>query len=191
MTAAPDLYASLLARRSAKAKDMGAPAPTPAEIERIVFAASRAPDHGRLVPFRFVVIGEERRAAFADVLARAALQETPGLSEPEVARARDKAFEGPCLVALVARIDPAHPKIPASDQWLTAGCALENALLATQAMGFAAAVRSGRYLEQQSVREAFALGATEHLVCFMALGTPAEFPPAKPKPALDQVLSRW
>lgn len=191
MTAAKELYASLLARRSAKAKDLTAPAPTMAEIEQIVFAASRAPDHGRLVPFRFIAISAERREAFAQVLARAAVAEAPGLSEPEIARARDKAFEGPCLVGMVARIDGAHPKIPASDQWLTAGCALENFLLAAQAMGYAAAVRSGRYLEQEAVREAFALTPQEQFVCFMALGTPAEFPPARPKPSLDQVLSRW
>lgn len=191
MTPADPLHASLLSRRSAKAKDLVAPGPDAGQIEKLVFAASRAPDHGRLVPFRFVVIGDEKRAAFADVLAEAARQDAPGLSDPEVARARDKAFEGPCLIAMIARIDSAHPKIPASDQWLTAGCALENFLLAAQAETFAVAVRSGRSLEREAVRQAFALAPQEHFVCFLAVGTPAEFPPAKPKPGLDQVLSRW
>ncbi|HRJ69267.1 MAG TPA: nitroreductase [Beijerinckiaceae bacterium] len=191
MTNGEPLYASLLARRSAKAKDLIAPGPDSGQIERMVLAASRAPDHGRLVPFRFVMIGEDRRTAFATVLAAAAKQENPGLSASEVDRARDKAFEGPCLIAMIARVDVAHPKIPASDQWLTAGCALENLLLAAQALGFAVAVRSGRYLEMAVVREAFALAPVEHFVCFLAVGTPADYPPAKPKPSLDQVLSRW
>jgi nitroreductase len=95
------------------------------------------------------------------------------------------------ILALVARIDPAHPKIPASDQWLTVGCALENMLLAAQSLGFAVAVRSGRFLETAAMRAGFALAAQEHLTCLLAIGTARDWPPAKPKPALEQVFSRW
>jgi len=185
------VYDALLTRRSASARHLTAPGPDRQALDSILFAASRAPDHGRLVPFRFIVIDDASRTRFADVLAAAALADVPGLVAPEVERAREKAYQGPCLVALIGRIDPAHPKIPASDQWLTVGCALENLLLAAQAAGFAAAVRSGRALEAQPVREAFALGPNEHFTCFVALGTAAEWPPAKPKPALDQIVSTW
>lgn len=185
------LYEALLARRSASARHLVAPGPSPDQLESAVFAASRAPDHGRLVPFRFIAIGENQRERFADVLADAANEGQPGLGAPEIERAREKAFQGPCLLALVARINPDHPKIPASDQWLTVGCALENLLLAIQSQGFAAAVRSGRNLEARSVHKAFALGNSEQFVCYLAIGTASEWPPAKPKPALEAVLSVW
>ena len=92
---------------------------------------------------------------------------------------------------MIGRIDPDHPKITASDQWLAVGCALENLLLAAQSFGFTAAIRSGRFLETAPMREGFNLGPNEHLVSLIALGTPAEWPPEKPKPSLDQVFSIW
>ena len=109
----------------------------------------------------------------------------------EIDKAREKAHQGPLILAIIGRIDPDHPKITASDQWLAVGCALENLLLAAQSFGFAAAIRSGRFLETAPMREGFALGPNEHLVSLIALGTPAEWPPEKPKPSLDQVFSIW
>ena len=186
-----DLTTAILARRSASAKHLVAPGPDAATLDRIILAASRAPDHGRLVPFRLIRIKDESRDRFADVLAAAAREASPGLAEAEVERAREKAFQGPCLLALLARIDAAHPKIPASDQWLTVGCALENMLLAIGDAGFAAAVRSGRSLDADAVRAAFSLGADEHFTCFLAIGTASEWPPAKPKPAPESITSQW
>lgn len=186
-----ELTAAILARRSASAKHLLAPGPDAATLGRIALVASRAPDHGRLVPFRLISIRDESRDRFADVLAAAARETSPGLSEEEVERAREKAFQGPCLLALIARIDAAHPKISASDQWLTVGCALENMLLAIGDAGLAAAVRSGRNLDAAAVRTAFSLGADEHFTCFLAIGTASEWPPAKPKPAPEAITSQW
>ena len=64
-------------------------------------------------------------------------------------------------------------------------------LLAVQASGFAAAVRSGKFLETQAFRSGFSLGANEHLACLVAIGTPTDWPPQKPKPALSDVFARW
>jgi len=184
-----EAYQAILDRRSASAKFLVEPGPSAEERERILLAGSRAPDHGRLAPFRFVTIAN--REAFADVLERAARQEAPGQAETEIERAREKAFQGPWLVALIGRIDPAHPKITASDQWLSVGCALENIVLSIQALGYAAAIRSGRYLESDAVREAFRLGPDEWFTCFIAVGTATEMPPAKPKPLLAQISTVW
>ena len=184
-------YDALIARRSASAKHLVAPGPDEATLAAILSAAVRAPDHGRLVPFRFIRIREESRPRFADVLAVAALEDNPGLAGPEVERAREKAFQAPCLVALIARIDPDHPKIPASDQWLSVGCALENMLLAASFHAIGAAVRSGRYLEMPAIHAAFALAANEHFTSFIALGTVSEWPPQKPKPAPEAITTLW
>ena len=184
-------YAALLSRRSGNARALAAPGPDRATMEAIVLAAARAPDHGRLVPFRFLEIAEDARGRLADLLEASSRALTPDLPQPEIERAREKAFQGPLILAVIARIDVAHPKIVASDQWLAVGCALENLLLATQSFGFAAAVRSGRFLETAPVRSGFHLGETEHLVALVAIGTPTDWPPEKPKPALEKVLARW
>lgn len=191
MSQTNSLYDGIIARRSASAKHLVAPAPDAATLEQILFAASRAPDHGRLVPFRFVRIAPDQRTRLADLLVSAARQLDADLPGPEAERVREKALEGPLSIAMIARIDGAHPKISVPDQWLSAGCALENILLATGALGFAAAVKSGRHFNAPVVREAFALGDSEQVVGLIVLGTASEFPPAKPKPDVAAIVSDW
>lgn len=186
-----DLFNALLARRTASAKHLVNPGPSAEQIEKIAFAGSRAPDHGRQVPFRFIAIDEAARARFADVLEAAAREMDAKVAEGEIERAREKALQGPKLLALIGRIDPTHPKISASDQWLAVGCALENMVLAGQSLGFSSAIRSGQYLDTTAVRQAFGLGPNEHFTCFLAIGTASEFPPEKPKPAMEKVFSVW
>jgi nitroreductase len=182
---------ALLARRSGNARALAGPGPDAAVRAAIVLAAARAPDHGRLVPFRFLEIADEGRERLAELLAAAALELEPNLAAAEIERAREKAHQGPAILALIARIDADHPKITASDQWLAVGCALENMLLSAQGFGFAAAIRSGRFLDTQAMREGFALARTEHLAALVALGTPTDWPPQRPKPGLPEVFSRW
>jgi nitroreductase len=185
------LYTALLGRRSANARFLAAPAPDAQALARMATAFSRAPDHGRLVPFRLIEIAQEARPRLADLVEAATLVLTPDLPVAERERAREKATQGPMILALVARIQPEHLKISASDQWLAVGAALENFLLAAQEEGFGVAIRSGRYLEQAPLQEGLGLGIHEHLVSLLALGTVSEYPPEKPKPALDAVFSRW
>lgn len=182
---------ALFARRSASAKMLAAPGPDDTQIRLIVEAASRAPDHGRLVPFRFLHIADSARDRLADMLGASAHDLSSGATEEDAQRSREKAYQGPCLIAVIARIDPQHIKITASDQWLAVGCALENLVLAVQATGFAAAIRSGAFLETPSMRNGFSLGPQEHLVSIVAIGTALEWPPAKPKPALETVFGVW
>ena len=182
---------ALFARRSANARMLAAPGPDADQIRLIVEAASRAPDHGRLVPFRFLALADSARDRVAEILGQATLELSPAAPEEEIARAREKAYQGPSLLGVIARIDASHPKIPASDQWLAVGCALENLVLAVQALGFAAAIRSGRFLETDAVRTGFTLGPTEQLVSIVAIGSTQDWPPAKPKPTLDSVFQTW
>ena len=184
-------YAALLARRSGNARALANPAPDRATTDAIVFAASRAPDHGRLVPFRFLEVMPAARGRLADLMEASSVALNPNLPAPEIERAREKADQGPLILAVIARIEAQHPKITASDQWLSVGCALENLLLATQSFGFAAAVRSGPFLDTAPMREGFGLAGNEHLVSLVAIGTATDWPPEKPKPALDTVFAPW
>jgi nitroreductase len=185
------LYSGLMARRSGSARALAAPGPDAMTLQAIVKAGAQAPDHGRLVPFRFLRIAESARDRLADLLEASSRELQPDIAASEIERAREKAHQGPEILALIGRIDAEHPKITASDQWLAVGCALENVLLAVQAAGFAAAVRSGKFLGTKAMREGFLLGANEHLTCLIAMGTSTEWPPAKPKPELDRVFSVW
>lgn len=186
-----DLYAALIARRSGNARALVEPGPDAAAIAAIVTAAARAPDHGRLVPFRFLEIAPAARGRLADLIEASTRALKPDIDGAEIERAREKAQQGPTILGVVARIDAAHPKIVASDQWLTVGCALENLLLATQAHGYACAIRSGAYLNAGPMRAGFSLAANEELVCLVAIGTASDWPPEKPKPALEKVLAVW
>jgi nitroreductase len=185
------LLEGIMARRSGNARALGLPGPDAAQIAAIVKAGAQAPDHGRLVPFRFLQVAPGARGKLADLLEASSRELWADIPQPEIERAREKADQGPEILALIGRVDPDHPKIIASDQWLAVGAALENVLLAVQACGFAAAVRSGRFLETKAMREGFALGANEHLTCLIAIGTPTDWPPLKPKPELDRVFAIW
>lgn len=178
-------------RRSASAKFLVAPGPDEATLAAALKAGSLAPDHGRLVPFRFVRIADASRERLAGVFEEATRQDMPDAPAAELEKARDKALQGPCLVGLIVRIREDLPKVPASDQWLTAGCALENILLVLGESGFATAIRSGGYLASRAVREAFALAENEHFTCLLAIGTATEWPPAKPKPDPALITSVW
>ncbi len=185
------LLDGIMARRSGNARALALPGPDAAQLAAIVKAGAHAPDHGRLVPFRFVEIAPGARSKLADLLEASSREIWPDIPQPEIERAREKADQGPVIVALIGRIEADHPKITASDQWLAVGCALENMLLAIQSLGFAAAIRSGKFLETQAMRAGFGLGPQEHLTSLIAIGTATDWPPQKPKPELDRVFSVW
>lgn len=191
MRPVPTVLDAIWARRTANARFLAAPGPDTAQVTKLVAAACRAPDHGRLAPFRFIAIAEGARDHLAAALADAAREAAPDLPEAEIERAREKAHQGPVLLMLVARLEADHPKIPASDQWLAVGCALENLLLAAHAEGVGVAIRSGKFLEAEALRAAFRLATGEHLVSLLALGTAAEYPPERPKKGPEELLSVW
>jgi nitroreductase len=177
-------------RRSAKAAMLEGPAPDAAIIAQIVTAGAAAPDHGLLAPFRFVELTLAARPALADAFEQAARASKPDLSADDIAKARDKAERGPLLLALVGRFQPRHPKITLSDQWMTAGGALQNMVLATESLGYALALRSGGALASDALRSFFKLGEGEELLCFVAIGRAAKRQPERPKPDLAAVFSR-
>lgn len=184
-------YDLILARRSASARHLVAPGPDEAVLAAMMAAVAQAPDHGRLVPFRVLRIADHARDQLAAAWEAAEVEIRPDLAEAERERAREKAYQGPVILALVARIEPEHPKIPASDQWLSVGCALQSLLLAATAHGVGAAVRSGPFMGAAAMRAALGLAAGEHLVSFVALGTPTEWPPLKPKPQIEAIFQTW
>jgi nitroreductase len=182
---------AIRARKHMGALMLQAPGPNAAEMEAILEAAAAAPDHGKIVPFRLVVVPDKARQAFINASLAAFKIAVPDADEAGVKKARGKAEQPPAVVALIARVDDQHPKIVASDQWLTVGCALQNLWLAAESLGFACGISSGRLMDTQIMRKAFGLAGNEALVSVVSIGTPKERQPPRAKPALADVVRQF
>lgn len=180
-----DAAVAALARRfSVGPRHLAAPGPDAAALQRAADAAARVPDHEQLRPWRLVVVPDERRAELGELFARDA-QARGG----DPARARERAFGGPVLLALVARVEDGRAGVPAHEQWMTAGGALAGFLAALHLMGFAGKALSGGSVQGEAVRAAFE-GPGERLVCWIALGTPTRHTHPRP-PESDAAPARW
>lgn len=157
----------LLNRRSASR--LAEPAPAGQVLENIFHAGMRAPDHGALQPWRFIVIEGEGRDRFSKVLEKAAIAEA--LDEKGIEKARTAPFRAPMIIAVVAWCDDDH-KVPVWEQVVSAGCAVMAMQMAAVAQGFNGIWRSGIWTESEAVREALHCREQDEVVGFLYLGTP-------------------
>lgn len=181
--------ALLETRRSGKPRDMIAPGPTPDELDRILRIAARVPDHGKLAPWRFVVI--EDRDAFAQLLARAYAEDRPEAGALELKANEEFARQAPLLVAVLSK-PVASSKIPLSEQRQSASVAAYNLELAATALGYVSGWLTGWAAFSPTVLRA--LGAADEgdeIVGFIFIGTPGRPPEERPRPAIETVVRRW
>ena len=183
--------ASLAAtRRSGKPRDMGAPGATPAQLDRILAAATRVPDHGKLAPWRFVIIPADRREAFATLLERAYRVEHPEPGKVELEAVRQFALQAPTMiVALSSPTQQSH--IPLWEQQLSAGAACMSLLWATHAEGLVAGWLTGWAAYSDMVRDALGGGTGDRIAGFLFIGTPTRALEERPRPERDKVVSVW
>ncbi len=175
-----DAYQALVTRVSPI--ELGDPAPDDETLRKIVAAALRAPDHGRLHPWRFIAIRGEGRRRLGDIFASALQRRDPKATPELLQRERQKPLRGPLLLVVVARI--AEPsKVPAVEQLLSAGAAAQNIMLACHALGLGAMWKTGDAAYDASVKEALGLTASEVIVGLIYIGTPKAAP--KPPAPLD------
>jgi nitroreductase len=174
-----DPLALLRHRRSRPS--LAAPAPGAAQLDQILRAAAGAPDHGRLRPWRFVVVDEGAREALGDSFAAAHAEREPTAGPAELHRTRAKALRAPMIVVVVSAPTP-HPTIRTWEQRASAVCVAYGVLLAAQALGFGAMWRSGWYGEAPKVRAHLGLADTEDVTAWIYLGTPAGPAPAPRQP---------
>jgi nitroreductase len=188
MPDAADLLSALESRHSVGPKYLAEPAPGDDEIARAVAVALRAPDHAGLRPFRFVLVGADQRDALAALFAEGA--RLRGQSPGEIERARERAHNGPALVALVVHLREGVADVPLREQWASAGAALMNFLNAMHLMGYGAKTLSGASVDDPPVREAFCREG-EALLCWVVCGTPRERPKPRYAADLSAALERW
>ena len=181
----------LLTRRSISAKDMGEPGPDDATLNRILAAGIRVPDHGKLGPWRIQVLRKPGQAALGDVLARIYAEQNPEAEERLVELERRRPQRAPILLAITARIDPLHPKIPVMEQQLSGGALCQNILVAAHASGFAAQWLTEWPAYNPAVRQALGHAPDTEIIGFIYIGTPGVAPSERTRPTLEQAVSEW
>lgn len=181
--------ALLETRRSGRPREMVAPGPDEAELQRILAIAARTPDHGKLAPWRFVTVAPDQRRALADLLARALPVHEPAATPAHLAKALEFAHQAPVLVVLVSAPVPDH-KIPLWEQQLSAGAVAMNLLHATHALGFVGGWITGWAAYSEIVRSAFC-GPGERIAGFFFLGSPSRELEERPRPALSAIARKW
>ena len=165
-----DIVSFFRTRRSAEPAAIAPPGPNDEQLGIILECAARTPDHGKLEPWRFIVIrGDEARACFADFLLERWKERNPG-QEPDRTVQHDLVRRAPMIVMVVGRAAE-HPKIPVWEQQLSVGACCMNLLAAATAMGFAAQWRSGWLAEDEEVFRKLGLEKNEKIAGMMLIGS--------------------
>jgi len=182
--------ALLETRRSAKALEMVAPGPSVGELEQIIRIAARTPDHGKLAPWRFVVVDAAGREPLAALLHRALEQNQPEAGPAHHAKAEQFAHQGEALIVLLSAPVLGH-KVPVWEQELSAGAVGMNLLHAANAMGYVGSWLTGWASYDPLVREAFAEEPSERIVGFFFFGSAGREPEERPRPDLVAISRKW
>lgn len=167
-------WSLITARRSVLPKRLTSPGPSAAQLQQLFEMAAAAPDHGQLVPWRFIVVPGEQRHRLAEVFALALTDRDPHASLQQIESAREKAHRAPLLMVAVARLGSTSSEIPALERMVSLGAAVQNMLLGAQAMGFGAGLTSGKAMASARMSQLLGLGDGDVAVCCVNIGTVAE-----------------
>lgn len=175
----------------ASAVKLGEPGPSQAQLETVFRAAARAPDHGRLRPWKFLVIAGEARKRLGLVMAEALRRRDGGAPEAALERERQKALRAPLVLVVAAKVHPDTAKIPEIEQVVSAGAAAQNIMLALHALGFGCMWRTGPMAYDASVKQAFGLDPRDHIVAVIYVGTPLASTPEDTRPDPRAFVEVW
>jgi nitroreductase len=178
-------------RRSVPSRQLGEPGPDAAQLDQLLQAAIRAPDHGKLVPWRLLAIRGEARARLGAALVDIHRSAEPDIASSVLDKDRERFNHAPLVIAVIARIEEDHPKIPAQEQLLSAGCVAYNLLLGAQALGFGAQWLTGWAAYDRAVADLLGLAANERVIAFVHIGSAREAAPERLRPAVAEVFSEW
>jgi len=186
---APDAIDLLLTRRSGSAKAMTGPGPNAEELNKILMAAARVPDHGKLFPWRFIIFEGDARARFGDVLAEC-LKATEPVNGERLAMERGRFLRAPVVVGVVSRVREGIP-IPAWEQELSAGAVCQSMLIATTALGYVANWLTEWPAFNPLVAERLGLEPGDRVAGFIYMGISATVLEERARPDLDKITTRF
>ena len=178
-------------RRTVLPRRLMFPGPGPQELQLLLEAASTAPDHAQIVPWRFLNFPEASRPALGELFANALIERDSNASKDEINQARAKADRAPLLLLLVVDEAKGDCKVDLNERLISAGCAVQNVLSCATAMGFGSAVTSGKALKSDSFRRGLGLGHQAHAICFISVGSFNFTQPIKVRPVSDEFFSNW
>jgi nitroreductase len=177
--------ALIQSRRTTLPKRLCGQGPDSAQRIAILEAASAAPDHGQLLPWRFIEVPQIHRDRLAKVFADALLARDPLACSDELAQAREKAYRSPWLLLAVCRTRGGDLEVPGQERLLSAGAAIQNMLLMATAMGLGSSLTSGKALSSDALRGLFSLHPDEDAICFINFGEVAQTRKPRPRPPVD------
>jgi len=163
-----ELFAAVQTRSSAGR--LAEPGPSAEELERLLQAAAHAPDHGRLKPWRFIVLKDEIRAAFTAAAAQAKRARLPAITEEQLAAEREKLNRSPVIVVIGCAVNREQTKVPEIEQVVAVGAAAENLFLAAHDLGFGVMWKTGAAAYDPAVKATVGLRPDDHIVAIMHLG---------------------
>lgn len=190
MSANPALRDYLLTRRSVGIAFLREPGPTPGELEQILTIATRVPDHGKITPWRLVVLEGEVRQQAGALLAQIAARSNPGLDAAGIEIERQRFLPAPLTIGVISS-PREHPKVPELEQLLSAGNVAFNLLHAAHALGYAASWVTRWYAFDDEAAAMLGAREGERFVGFVHIGTATTAIEDRPRPALAEVVSRW
>lgn len=183
----PEALSFMLTRRSRPAKTLTAPAPSRAELEPILTAAARTPDHGKLEPWRFIVIEQNAMPRLAEVVAKRGT--ALGLDPEQITKGRAQFDQGVLAVAVIETQKPSG-KIPTLEQTYSAGAVCLALLNAALASGWGANWLSGWPSHDRGfMTEALGLAQNERIAGFIHIATESSAPPERPRPDLAAITT--
>ena len=153
------------------AKQLSGPGPSAEQIARLLEAAGRAPDHGRLKPWRFVPVNGAERETFANAVAEARRDQIPAFTDEQMEIEREKIRRSPSILVAGCVVRKDIPKVPEIEQVIAVGAAVENLMLAANDLGIGAMWKTGPAAYSARVKAAVGLAADDHIVAILHLGT--------------------
>jgi nitroreductase len=180
----------LARRRSVPPIGLAAPGPGADQLATLLQLAARVPDHGKLAPWRFIVIEGEARQKLGALALAIKLEAAPDLDEKARQEELTRFARAPLVIAVVSRAAP-HVKIPEWEQVLSAGAVCMNLIVAAKAMGFGATWITEWCAYDGKFREGLGLARHEKIAGFVHLGRPTFAPEDRVRPVMDEIVSRF
>ncbi|MGD0144835.1 MAG: nitroreductase [Rhizomicrobium sp.] len=180
----------LLSRRSGSAKAMAAPGPNADELRTILGAGIRAPDHGKLAPWRFILFEGDARHRMGRILVECLRESEPDAGDERLAMERNRFARAPVVVAVISRVREGIP-IPVWEQQLSAGAVCQNILIAAHAMGYVAGWITEWCAYDARVTERIGLKTGERIAGYIYIGTSAVPLEERVRPDLDALITRF
>jgi len=180
----------LLTRRSVVANNLCEPGPNAGQLKQILTAGTRAPDHKKLCPWRFILFEGEARTAFGAVLAEACKRTEPDASDARLETEAARFQRAPVVIAVISHIMD-NPAVPEWEQILSAGAVCQNILHGATALGFSGQWITEWYAFDDAIREALALQQNERIAGFIYVGSAREAPRERDRPDLDTIVTHW